>query len=162
MARRRVPVPASAPRCGRRRVGLYCSANPNASFGGVRIGTPQRLPYFTFRWEPLVAAGSRVKVPSSPDSSATVEGWHLGCREQHRNRESPTPRGANCDVVDFTEVVLESAVYRLSVHWSQFLFLAMSLSGSQFQTTRAGSTQPLTCTLSAQCSALRILRVFPQ
>ena len=80
----------------------------------------------------------------------------------HRNRESLGFARACLHVADYAEVVFKSATYRLSGRGWPFLSLAMSRSGSQFQTTRAGSPQPFTRRLSPAGFRISAFGQYPQ
>src|ERR1700722_6455649 len=56
----------------------------------------------------------------------------------HRNRESSADLDGVLCVADFTEVVLKPTAYSVSGRSGQFLFLVMSLSGSQTKFVRPG------------------------
>jgi YVTN family beta-propeller protein len=50
-------------------VGLYCCANPGASFGEFRIGAPAWIPYYTFRRELPLPAGNRIQITPAAGSA---------------------------------------------------------------------------------------------
>jgi len=64
-------------------------------------------------------------------ANAYFEMCCLAAQAIHRNRESSAQVQAAFRVAEFTEVVLQSAAYSLSVRAPQFPFLVVSHSGSQ-------------------------------
>jgi len=99
-------------------------------------------------------------------TGAELEMYRLTAQARHRNRESSTLASALFLIANFTEVVFKPMVYSLSVGACPFLFLVMSLSGSQFPSTQGLASSSLTASPRQECAtgrrfALAATLLFP-